>query len=161
MMAAINFSEEQGMLLDTARELCRNKSEIPVVRERIASGASHDASLWREMADLGWLGITVPEAHGGLGLSLAETVPIAESMGRYLLGSPFLATTLAIQTLLTSGSTAQQERWLPELAAGAIGTVAVTEDDGNWLLTDVAAEAVAPKPSAARAPPSPGAASTG
>ncbi len=138
-MAAINFSEEQAMLLDTAREFCRKKSAIPVVRERIAEGAPYDATLWQEMADLGWLGITVPEAHGGLGLTLAETVPIAESMGQHLLGSPFLATTLAIQALLTSGSAAQQERWLPELASGAIGTVALTEEDGNWQLGDVEA----------------------
>lgn len=142
-MAAINFSEEQGMLLDTAQEFCRNKSEIALVRARIADGAPHDAALWQEMVDLGWLGITVPEAHGGLGLSLAETVPIAESMGRYLLGSPFLATTLAIQTLLANGDDAQKERWLPELVTGAIGTVALTEEDGNWQLDDVAAAAAA------------------
>ena len=120
------------MLLETAAEFCRNKSAIPAVRDRIANVDTHDAALWQEMVELGWLGITVPEAHGGLGLSLAAAVPVAEAMGRHLLGSPFLATTLAIQALASSASDAQQERWLPELASGAIATVALTEEDGNW-----------------------------
>ncbi len=136
-MAQISFTEEQGMLLETAAEFCRNKSAIAAVRDRIANVDTHDAELWQEMAELGWLGITVPEAHGGLGLSLGAAVPVAEAMGRHLLGSPFLATTLAIQALTSSASDAQQERWLPELASGAIATVALTEEDGNWQLDDV------------------------
>ncbi len=140
-MTQISFTEEQGMLLETAAEFCRNKSAIAAVRDRIVNVDTHDADLWQEMVELGWLGITVPEAHGGLGLGLAATVPVAEAMGRHLLGSPFLATTLAIQALTASASDAQQERWLPELASGAIGTVALTEEDGNWQLDDVSAVA--------------------
>ena len=55
------------------------------------------------MAELGWLRYTFGEQYGGLGMTLADAVPIVESMGRYLMGSPFVATTLAAQALITSG----------------------------------------------------------
>lgn len=141
MSNQISISEEQTMLLETAVNFCRERSPISVVRQSIADAQAYDAALWREMVDLGWLSIAVPEEHGGLGLGLAGVVPVAESMGRNLLGSPFLATTLAIHALTTSASAEQQARYLPELAAGKIGTVALTEEDGNWQLEDIQLQA--------------------
>ena len=95
------------------------------------------------MAELGWLGVTIPEQYGGLGMTLADAVPIVESMGRYLMGSPFVATTLAAQALITSGSEAQKNQWLSEIASGAAASVGLTEEDGNWRLQEIAATATA------------------
>ena len=118
-MATIEFSEEQTMLLDTAADFCRKNSPLDAVRRQIEQDDGIDANLWQEMIDLGWLGVTIPEQFGGLGLSLADVVPIVESMGRHLMGSPLVATTLAVQGLVTSGNEAQQEQWLSKIAAGA------------------------------------------
>ncbi|MDP6186767.1 MAG: acyl-CoA dehydrogenase family protein, partial [Pseudomonadales bacterium] len=69
-MATIEFSEEQTMLMETAVDFCRKHSPIDRVRAQIAEPQSVAPAVWQEMVDLGWLGITVPEQYGGLGLSL-------------------------------------------------------------------------------------------
>ncbi|MBF67627.1 MAG: acyl-CoA dehydrogenase [Gammaproteobacteria bacterium] len=129
------------MLLETAMDFCTNRSPIAAVRERIEEEKGFDPAEWQEMAELGWLGIAVPEAYGGLGLGLGSVVPVVESMGRALLGSPFFATTLAAQALTDGGSEEQKQTWLPKLATGMVGTVALIEEDGDWDLSNVSAEA--------------------
>ena len=128
----IRFSEEQAMLLDTAREFCQKRAPIDAVRQAIQAGQPLDATLWQTMVDLGWLGVTIPEIHGGLGLDLADTVPIFEAMGRQLLATPLLASTLAAQVLIANGNDDQKNQWLPKIAAGQIATVALTEANGAW-----------------------------
>jgi alkylation response protein AidB-like acyl-CoA dehydrogenase len=139
--AQIEFSEEQTMLLETAVNFCRERSPVSRVRTSIDQVETHDPALWQEITELGWLGIAVPEAAGGLGMGLASAVPVVESMGRYLMSSPYLATTLAIQSLVSCASDSQQQQWLPQLAEGSVGTVALTEEDGSWLLSGIAANA--------------------
>ncbi len=142
-MASIEFSEEQSMLLETAADFCRTHSPVDAVRKQIEQEQSTTPELWAAMAELGWLGVTIPEEYGGLGMTLADAVPILESMGRYLMGSPFVATTLAAQALITSGSEAQKNQWLSEIASGAAASVGLTEEDGNWRLQEIAATATA------------------
>ena len=142
-MAAIEFSEEQSMLLETAADFCRTHSPIDAVRIQIEQEHSTTPELWQAMADLGWLGVTIPEQYGGLGMSLADAVPIVESMGRHLMGSPYVATTLAAQALITSGNEEQKTHWLGEIAAGAPASLALTEEDGNWRLQEITATATA------------------
>jgi acyl-CoA dehydrogenase len=71
------------------------------------------------MAELGWVGILIPEAYGGSGLGLAALVVILETLGRSLVPAPFLSTVLlGGQLQIQAGSAAQQQAWLPEVAAG-------------------------------------------
>ena len=130
----IRFSDEQAMLLEAATSFCREQSPSSAVRARFASDTGFDRAHWQAMVDMGWLGMAVPEAYGGSGLGLGACVAVAEPLGRHLFHTPFVATQLAIQGLLAGGSAAQQAQWLPKLAAGAIGSVAVFEADGNWDL---------------------------
>ncbi len=139
--AGLGYSEEQIELLDVATAFCREKSPMTKVRTLMESETGFDADVWREMADLGWLAVAVPEAQGGVGLTLAEVVPIVEQMGRTMLPSPFVATTLAQQALLAGGTAAQQGEWLPRLAAGEVGTLALSEANGDWQLTNIEARA--------------------
>ncbi len=125
------FSEEQGMILDTAREFCRNKSPIAAVRGQLGSALGYDSKLWDEMVALGWTGISLPEACGGSQLGVSGVVPVVECMGRALLGTPFISTTLAAQLILRAGNTEQVERLLPEIVEGAAATVALLEN-GDW-----------------------------
>lgn len=142
MGSAIEFSDEQAMLLETAMDFCGNYSAMSKVRKNIEEATGFDAAMWRQMAELGWLGIAIPEQYGGLGLGLGDLVPVVESMGRHLMGSPFLATTLASQTLVINGTEAQKSQWLPKLASGSIATLALTEEDGNWDLTNISAKGI-------------------
>lgn len=131
----ISFSDEQAMLLDSAVAFCRERSPALTVRGLLTSDSGFDRDLWTQITQLGWNGIAIPERFGGSGLTLGHTALIAEPMGRHLLALPFLSTQLAIQGLLAGGSEAHQISWLPRLADGAIGSVAVFEDDGDWDLS--------------------------
>ena len=142
-LASLGYSEEQIELLDVATTFCREKSPIDKVRKLIDSELGYDPDIWTEMAALGWTAIAVPEAHGGVGLTLAEAVPVVEQMGRNLMASPFVASTLAAQTLIAGGTEAQQAEWLPRLAEGAVGSVALSEAHGDWDLTNITAIAKA------------------
>ena len=134
----ITFSDEQAMLLEAATSFCRDQSPSSAVRARFGTGPDDtrgfDPAHWQAMVDMGWLGIAVPEQHGGSGLGIAACAVLAEPLGRHLLHTPFVATQLAIQGLVAGGSAAQQADWLPRLATGAVGTVALFEDDGDWDL---------------------------
>jgi alkylation response protein AidB-like acyl-CoA dehydrogenase len=137
-LGRIGFSEDQASLLEVATVFCREKSPIAEVRRLITDDLGHDPALWREIAALGWLGVAIPEAFGGAGLGLAEVVPLMEQMGRTLLAGPFASTTLATQAILTGGTEAQKQGWLPRLATGAIATLALVEAGGDWALANVA-----------------------
>jgi acyl-CoA dehydrogenase len=144
-LAGIGFSEAQGDLLEVATEFCRDRSPMAKVRALMASETGFDAAVWREMAELGWMAIAVPEEFGGVGLSLAETVPVVEQMGRNMLASPFVQAALVTQVLLSDGSDAQRAEWLPQLAAGSIATLALAEAHGDWDLGHIEARAVQDK----------------
>ena len=140
-LAGLGYSEEQVELLDVATTFCRDKSPIDKVRKLMDSDLGYDADIWAEMTGLGWTAIAIPEAHGGVGLTLAEVVPVVEQMGRNLLASPFVASNLAAQAIAVGGTEAQQTEWLPQLAEGAIGTLALSEAHGDWDLTNITATA--------------------
>ena len=140
-LGRMGFSEAQSDLLDVATVFCRDKSPITKVRALMTEARGHDPAVWKEVAELGWMGIAIPEAFGGAGLSLAEAVPVMEQMGRAMMALPFAATTLAAQAILAGGTAAQQQAWLPRLASGTIATVALMEAGGDWDLTAVACEA--------------------
>ncbi len=141
--AGLGYSEEQIELLDVATTFCRDKSPIDKVRKLIDSELGYDADIWAAVAGLGWTAIAIPETHGGVGLTLAEVVPVVEQMGRHLMASPLVSSTLAAQALVMGGTDAQQAEWLPKLAEGAVGTLALSEAHGDWDLTNIIATAKA------------------
>ena len=127
----LSFSEEQAMLLDVAREFCRNKSPTAAVRAQLETDAGFDPAIWDEMVALGWTGIALPESCGGSGLGVATVVPVVEAMGRAMLGTPLISTTLAGQLLLRAGSASQLEAVLTEIAGGSVATLALLEN-ADW-----------------------------
>ena len=137
----ITFTDEQAMLLDIATSFFREKGAIGAVRRQIASESGHDHELWNEIAELGWLGVAVPERFGGSGLSLADVAVIVEPMGRHLAGTPFVSTQLFTQALLAGGNDQQQREVLPKICRGAVGTVALFESDGDWNLEHIESSA--------------------
>ncbi|MGB5078668.1 MAG: acyl-CoA dehydrogenase family protein [Sphingorhabdus sp.] len=140
-LAGLGYSEEQIELLDVATTFCRDKSPIDKVRKLMDSELGFDAEAWGEIAGLGWTAIAIPEEHGGVGLGLAEVVPVVEQMGRNLMATPLVASTLAAQAIVVGGTKAQQAEWLPRLADGVIGTLALSESHGDWDLNNITATA--------------------
>jgi acyl-CoA dehydrogenase len=125
------LTEDQELIAKTAADFVKEKS--PVARLRALRDANDatgfSRALWKEMAELGWVGLAFPETCGGAGLGFAELALVLEELGRTLAPEPFLSTVLlGGQALLLGGSEAQQQAWLPKLCAGdAIVTLAHQE----------------------------------
>ena len=140
LTAEIAVTDEQVELLNIAEDFCRDHSPIEKVRELIDNETGYDPDVWKQIGELGWLAIAIPEDHDGVGLSLAEIVPIAEQMGRRSLNSPFMSTTLAAQALIAGGTDEHKQAWLPKIAAGQAATLALSEDNGDWDLNAIKAQ---------------------
>ena len=122
------FTDEQELLRQEVRKLLAARAPMAEVRKLADTPEGFSRDLWNQMGELGWLGLTIPEAHGGAGLGWVDLVVLLEETGRSLFPSPLIATTLAAAAIAEAGTTAQQAHWLPRLADGsAIGTVAVLE----------------------------------
>src|SRR3954452_19526462 len=90
-------------------------------------------AAWKEMADLGWLGLHLPEAHGGSGFGLAELVLVVEAMGAVVAPGPFLPTVWASAVIAACGSASQQAELLAGLADGSV-RAAVGLDERTHLV---------------------------
>jgi len=128
-----DFSDEQKQMRDAARKFLAEKCPPKAVREVLDGKASYDKALWAGLAEMGFLGVAIPEEFGGAGAGHLELCVIAEEMGRALAPVPFSSTVyLAAEALLLAGSDAQKQKWLPKISAGeAIGTLALFEGKGN------------------------------
>lgn len=128
-----DFSDDQKQLRDEARRFLSEKCPPKAVRAVIEGQATYDRELWKGLADMGFLGVAIPEAFGGSGAGHLELCVIAEEIGRALAPVPFSSTVyMAAEALMLAGSEAQKQKWLPAIASGtAIGTLAVFEGTGN------------------------------
>lgn len=112
-------------LRDSVRDVLARESDSARLHQFVDSGRLHDEALWREASALGWTALAVPEAFDGLALSAVETTAVGEELGRFLAPLPLLGSLLTVRALALGGSPAQQARWLPGLASGALkGAVA-------------------------------------
>ena len=137
----IGFSEEQELLRDTARKFLDGECTTKFVRQMMASEAAVTPKFWAQLAENGWLGICLAEEHGGSGLGLLDLVVLMEEVGRAVMPGPFPATVLlGGAAIAAAGSSAQQQEWLPRIAAGdAKATLAVTEANARWDAGGIAA----------------------
>ncbi|MBN8972158.1 MAG: acyl-CoA/acyl-ACP dehydrogenase [Rhizobiales bacterium] len=127
------FSDDQKQLRDQARRFLAEKCPPKAVRAVLEGSAGYDKALWSGLAEMGFLGVAIPEEFGGTGAGHLELCVIAEEMGRALAPVPFSSTVyLAAEALMLAGSDAQKQKWLPKIASGeAIGTLALFEGPGN------------------------------
>jgi alkylation response protein AidB-like acyl-CoA dehydrogenase len=128
-----DFSDEQKQMRDEARKILAEKCPPKAVRAVLDGKVPYDKDLWKGLAEMGFLGVAIPEKFGGAGAGHLELCVIAEEMGRALAPVPFSSTVyLAAEALVIAGSDAQKQKWLPKIASGeAIGTLALFEGKGN------------------------------
>jgi alkylation response protein AidB-like acyl-CoA dehydrogenase len=129
-----DFTEEQQMLRQMTREFLAAEAPLATVRRLMEQPEGYSADTWRQMAELGLLGVTIPEAYGGQGLGMVEQALVLEEIGRSALPSPYFATViLASAALATGGSEDQRRRYLGGIAGGQIkATLALLEDRVSW-----------------------------
>ena len=128
------LSEDQELLQRSARDFLARECPTAFVREMMHSTDGYSRAFHEKLAGMGWTGLVVPEAYGGLGLGMLDLAVLAEEMGRVVLPGPFFSSSvLAALSLTYSGAAALKKQWLPRLAAGdAVGTLALLEDS-DWL----------------------------
>jgi len=130
----LDFSEEQLVLRDTVRKLCAEYSPVAVVRAMEDDPKGYPDALWKQLGELGLLGVLIPEAYGGSAQGLLEAVIVYEELGRALAPSPaFVSSVMSAGVLLAAGSAAQKDEWLPKIASGeAIVTPAWLEPQSGF-----------------------------
>lgn len=132
MTIDLTLDDHQLLLQQSSREFFRRRYPSEAVRAIEAGDVGYSSEHWREMADLGWLGITIPTGLGGGGGRFLDLYPLYEEMGRFLVPSPHLDTVVvAAGTILAVGTDAQRASFLPNVSSGDLLVIpAVLEADG-------------------------------
>ena len=127
------LSEEQRMLQDSIAGYLEANCPLDCVREVAAEGESRSEAVWQGLTELGAHAVLIDERYGGVGLGLLDAALVAEALGAATAPVPYAASSvMAPVALATAGSAAQQEEWLPRIAAGeVVFGVGVTEQIGR------------------------------
>ena len=137
------LNETQLMLQSMAREFAEREAPKRTVRDIDESETGFSLDLWHKIADLGWPGMAVPEAHGGTGNSLTDLGLVFEVLGQNATPSPLLSQVLCAHLVLDVGTPAQHEALLPAIASGErLAAFALTEPDYGWTANAVNLRAV-------------------
>ncbi len=136
-------TEEQDELAATIKALLAKRSDSEAVRAAVQTDSRFDTALWQALCEqIGVAALPVPEEYDGVGASLVETAVVLEEMGENLTPAPLLASTVAVVALQLFGTEAARADLLPRLAAGEIGTVALTGVPTDLVLDAPAATVV-------------------
>lgn len=137
------YSEEQEMLRNSVTRFLADNYTFETFKRVSRSEPGWRRECWKQFAELGLLGATLPEEHGGLGGGPVETMIVMEAFGRALVVEPYVPTAVVAGGLLRdAGSEAQKSEWLPRIAAGdALFAFAFAEPQGRYNLADVSTTA--------------------
>ncbi len=134
------LTDDQQMIRDAAESFLADAADPAAVRRMIESRSGFDDKLWQRIGgELGWCGIAIAEAHGGLGLGAVEIALVQEQIGRRLLGGPFFPTVCLGATLVDQAAVARDgARLLAAIASGQM-RASVPLDEDHFAATRVAA----------------------
>lgn len=111
-------SSHAGMLAQSVGDFVKRGADLPRVRALAQTHAEFDRAKWRQLAELGWLGVLAPESCGGLGLGLAEAAIVAEGLGRALTPEPYTAVAVLAARVLEQSAGPLRDELLTGLATG-------------------------------------------
>jgi alkylation response protein AidB-like acyl-CoA dehydrogenase len=128
------LTEDQSMFREATKRFAAQRAPVAQLRklrdENDPVGFSR--SVWKEMADMGWAGVLVPEEHGGAGFGYVGAGLIAEEVGRNLSATPLISTAvLGVTALLRGGTQAQRESLLPAIAGGDLVIASAVDERGR------------------------------
>ncbi|MFV3126306.1 acyl-CoA dehydrogenase family protein [Niveispirillum sp. KHB5.9] len=149
-----DFSDDVTAMRREVQGFLADRLPVGTVRQFLEAGPATDRKLWAEMAEMGWLGLTIPEENGGSGLGHEALCMLAEEVGAFLPPVPFASTLyLVAEALLAFGDEAQKAKWLPRLADGSVtGAFALAEGVGEPTATGVRAQVAGGSLSGAKTP---------
>jgi alkylation response protein AidB-like acyl-CoA dehydrogenase len=129
----MDLTEEQELLKNSAREFLEQSFGADVIRDLEKSDAGFSHETWKQMADLGWLGLPLPEEHGGSAMGAVDLAVLARELGRALCPSPYLTSVVfSAGAIAAAGTPEQQRAYLPRIASGeAVIAFALQELNGH------------------------------
>lgn len=124
-----NFTDEQNMLRESARGFCEKMSPMDFVLEMEKDEKGYTPELWNAMAELGWMGLIIPEEYGGIGLGFLDLIVLLEEMGRMCVPGPYFSTVICgALAIMNAGNEDQKKEYLPRIADGELVlSLALTE----------------------------------
>ncbi len=139
-----DINKEQKMLKKSAREFFAKEVDTEMVREWEADETGYSPKIYKKMAQLGWLGLLVPEAYGGEEMDFPDMTVVLEEMGASAMPSPFFTSgVVSSLTLLAAANDGQKKKLLPGLCSGKkIFTLAYDETSTSMSPVNVATAAV-------------------
>lgn len=140
-----DLSEEQQLLKDSVERFVNDNYDLDTRQTLSKNDAGFSDTYWQTMAELGWLGVTVPEAHGGFGGNQADTMVLMEAFGQGLVLEPFFASAiLGTRAIVSGGSAGLQSKLLPDMVSGVCQLgLAYAEEQSRFDLEDVITRATA------------------
>jgi len=138
----LRFTETQEILKKMARDFLSTECPKTLVRKLEQSEEGYSPELWKKMAELGWMGLIIPEEYGGMGYTFQDLVVLLEEIGRNILPGPLIATITSTFLILEAGSEEQKKELLPKIAQGElILTTALLEGEGVFDASGIAVKA--------------------
>ncbi len=138
----LRFTETQEILKKMARDFLTTECPKTLVRKLEQSEKGYSPELWKKMAELGWMGLIIPEEYEGIGYTFQDLVVLLEEIGKNILPGPLVATITSTFSILEAGSEEQKKELLPKIAQGElILTTALLEGDGVFDASGIAVKA--------------------
>ena len=120
-----NYTDEQSMLAEAVGRWLATDYDF-ARRRRLAAGEESWESNWRQFADLGLLGLNVPESEGGMGGGSVEALIVMQALGRALVVEPYVQTALVSAPLLAQSGSPAQRAYSPRYAARTFGSLSMS-----------------------------------
>src|SRR5215213_6497108 len=130
----IAITEDHRALASTAAEILQKREVRRAARELLEAETEPRPAMWDDIVNLGWLGLHVPEEHGGSGYGLEELVVVVEELAKAVAPGPFVPTVIASAVIAAAGDDALKSRLLPGLADGSVTGAAAL--GGSVTMTD-------------------------
>jgi alkylation response protein AidB-like acyl-CoA dehydrogenase len=129
----LDLDKEQKILKRSAQDFLKKECPPSLIREMADDERGYPQKLWDQMVELGWTGVMIPEKYGGIGGSYLDLCILLEAMGEVCCPGPFFSTVvLGGLTLLSAGSEAQKDMYLPKIADGEIVLALAVTEPGIW-----------------------------
>jgi hypothetical protein len=130
----LGLSEIQKMLQESSRSYLEENCTMSFIRAMESDDIGITEEIWKNMSEMGWLGLMIPEEYGGSGFKFEDMSILLEEMGRVALSGPFFSTAVVgVQSLLISGNESQKKELLPKISSGQIKlSLAFNESTGSF-----------------------------
>jgi isovaleryl-CoA dehydrogenase len=139
------LNDEQRNFVEAIRDFCEREAGTPEKREHLTSGHTelHNQELYKRMADLGWLGVTIPEEYGGSGGSMLDACLFMEETSHGMAPIGGYATTLIVAGATKRfGTDEQKQKILGGISSGSVEAIAMTEPEAGSDVGSLSTEAV-------------------